>query len=295
MRRLATWAASIAAATLAVFALVWPASRIDAQPAEQLTQAHRPRAARSSDPPERRSRRARTRSRSIGFAWQGRLENGVLLRESELVRYAGEYREHGNFYGTWQLVQLLERAAERVHQRLPGARLSVGELSGPRGGPLPGHRSHESGRDVDVSFYMLGPRERPFEPFAVANFGADGAGRGANSMLRFDDDRNWELVAKLVADGDARVQYIFVANAIQRRLLRTARRRHAPRSIVARAEQVMVQPSHGHPHANHFHVRIYCNPHERPRCRDRAPFHAWYPGTPPAEDREAVSAEARRP
>jgi murein endopeptidase len=50
-----------------------------------------------------------------------------------------------------------------------------------------------------------------------------------------------------------------------------------------RLEQVLVQPSHGHPHANHFHVRIYCNPHERPRCQDRAPYHPWYPGTPPRE------------
>jgi len=47
---------------------------------------------------------------------------------------------------------------------------------------------------------------------------------------------------------------------------------------------VMSQPRH-HPHRNHFHVRIYCNPHERPGCRDRAPFHSWYPGRPPARDR----------
>ncbi|MCZ7681026.1 MAG: penicillin-insensitive murein endopeptidase [Sandaracinaceae bacterium] len=128
---------------------------------------------------------------------------------------------------------------------------------------------------------MTDARARPYEPFAFAAFGADGAGRGPNAMLRFDDDRNWELVARLLSDPDARVQHIFVSNAIQRRLLRTAARRRAPRSVVARAEQVMVQPSHGHPHANHFHVRVYCNPHERPRCRDRAPFHAWYPGVPP--------------
>ncbi|HEY8429185.1 MAG TPA: penicillin-insensitive murein endopeptidase [Sandaracinaceae bacterium] len=235
--------------------------------------------------------RGRPRSRSIGYAWRGRLENGVLLCESARIRYAGEYRARGNFYGTWQLVQLLERAAERVHRRLPGARLTVGELSAARGGPLPGHRSHESGRDVDIAFYMTDARGRPFEPFAFAAFGPDGVGRGPNSMLRFDDDRNWELVAKLVSDGDARVQYIFVANSVKQRLLRTARRRRAPRSVVARAEQVMVQPSHGHPHANHFHVRIYCNPHERPRCVDRPPFHPWYPGTPP-RDAEARPASA---
>lgn len=237
----------------------------------------------------RETRSPRGRSRSIGYPWDGRLQNGVTLRESPLVRYTGEYRRTGNFVGTWQLVQLIERSAERVQQRLPGARLSVGELSAARGGAIPRHRSHQNGRDVDIAFYMTDARGRPYDPFAFATFGPDGVGLGPNRMLRFDDARNWELVGKLVADGDARVQYIFVSNAIRQRLLRTARQRRAPRSVIRRAETVMVQPSHGHPHANHFHVRIYCNPHERPRCRDRAPFHPWYPGTPPAAQAERAS------
>jgi len=33
----------------------------------------------------------------------------------------------------------------------------------------------------------------------------------------------------------------------------------------------MLQPSHGHPHRNHFHVRIYRPPADRPRCEDREP------------------------
>ncbi len=106
-------------------------------------------------------------------------------------------------------------------------------------------------------------------------------GRGANAGLRFDDRRNYELVAKLVTDGDARVQYIFVANTLKRRLLAEAERRHAPRVIVERMEQVLIQPAGGNPHRNHFHVRIYCPPADRPACQDRPPFHAWYPGRPP--------------
>lgn len=182
------------------------------------------------------------------------------------------------------MVQLLERAAERVEQRVPGARLSVGEISARRGGPLPGHRSHQNGRDVDIGFYMTDARGRPYDAFAFAAFGPDGAGLGPNRMLRFDDARNWELVGKLVADGDARVQRIFVARAIEQRLLREGRRRRAPRVVLDRASKVMQQPRH-HPHDNHFHVRIYCDPRERPGCRDRAPFHPWYPGRPPARDR----------
>ena len=236
------------------------------------------------DRDEGRARRRRSRSRSIGLPWRGRLQNGVELRESDNVRFVGEYAERGSRYGTWQLVQLVERAAERVQRRLPGARLSVGEISARDGGHLDGHRSHQSGRDVDLGFYMTDARERTFDAFAFAAFGRDGRGQGPNRMLRFDDARNWELVGKLVADGDARVQHIFVAHAIRQRLLREGRRRGAPARVLARAARVMSQPAH-HPHRNHFHVRIYCNPHERPRCEDRGTIHPWYPGQPPRSSR----------
>jgi penicillin-insensitive murein DD-endopeptidase len=220
-------------------------------------------------------------SRSLGWAWQGRLRKGVKLVESDYVRYVTEYARDGRFYGTWELVQLLERAAWRVWLRAPGARLSVGELSAEAGGPIAGHRSHQSGRDVDIAFYMLDGQGRPFDPYAFAAFDAQGRGTAPNKGLRFDDARNWELVAKLVADGDARVQFIFVHQSIKQRLLREGRSRGAPPVVLERAEKVMVQPSHGHPHRNHFHVRIYCPPASRPSCEDRAPFHAWYPGSPP--------------
>ena len=224
------------------------------------------------------ARRLPRNSRSIGLPFDGRLRNGVLLRESAHLRYTTEYREAGNFYGTWELVQLIERAAYRVHRRLPGARLSVGELSARNGGRIPGHASHQNGRDVDLSFYMTDSGGRTFDPFAFARFKGNGEGRPPNQSLRFDDARNWELVSKLVADGDARVQYIFVGAAIRDRLLREGRRRGAPASVLDRATRLLAQPASGHRHDNHFHVRIYCSPANRPACRDQGPAHPWYPG-----------------
>jgi penicillin-insensitive murein endopeptidase len=231
----------------------------------------------------RRGRRVRVPpSTSVGFAFRGRLRRGLLLEESQTIRYAGEYASAGNFYGTTELVNLLQRAAAQVSRRLPGARLSVGELSRRNGGPISGHRSHQNGRDVDIAFYMRDAAERPYDPFAFANFDRNGHGLPPNEALTFDDARNWELVSRLVSDADARVQYIFVAETLKQRLLRTGRRRHAARRILDRAEAVMMQPTHGHPHRNHFHVRIYCPPADRPMCEDREPYHAWYPGTPPS-------------
>lgn len=221
------------------------------------------------------------RSRSLRFPWDGRLTRGLRVAESEYVRHVPEYAPNGNFHGTWELAQLVERAARRVAFRVPGARLSIGELSRSGGGALGGHHSHTSGRDVDIGFYVTTPEGKPQYTYAFADFDANGRGLAPNGYLRFDDARNWELVAKLVTDGDARVQYIFVAQALRSRLLAHAERIGAPASVIERARSVLIQPGHGHPHRNHFHVRIYCPPADRPACSDRAPFWPWYPGQPP--------------
>ncbi len=208
---------------------------------------------------------------------------GVKLEPSRTLRYVTEYARLGdNFYGTWELVQVLQRAAHRVHLRHPGAKMSVGELSARDGGDLPGHASHENGRDADIGFYMLDGEGRPYEAFAFANFDEHGRGLPPNEGFTFDAPRNWELVSKLVADGDARVQYIFVAPPIRKLVLDEAKRVNAPRVVIDRAARVMVGPSAKHAHGNHFHVRIYCSPGDRPRCRDRAPFWPWYAGVPGA-------------
>jgi penicillin-insensitive murein endopeptidase len=59
-----------------------------------------------------------------------------------------------------ELVSLIERAAERVAV-LPGARLTVGELSAESGGSPPAIARTRTGRDADLAFYMLDARGRP--------------------------------------------------------------------------------------------------------------------------------------
>ena len=234
------------------------------------------------------------RSRSVRFPWDGSLMRGMRLKQSQYVRYVPEYTSSGRFYGTWELVQLLERGARRVSFRLPGSKLSIGEISGQKGGDIDGHHSHESGRDADVGFFMTTADGKPYEGQSFAEFDAGGRGLAPNGGLRFADARNWELVAKLVSDADARVQYIFVARVLRQRLLTEAARRGAPSDVIARAAQVMVEPSHGNPHRSHFHVRVYCAPADRPACKDVAPFWAWYPGQPRDGMYAGVSAHTTR-
>jgi penicillin-insensitive murein endopeptidase len=218
------------------------------------------------------------RSRSIGLPWEGHLLRGLALRESKYIRKLPECAGARRFYGTWQLVQLINRATRRVWSRYAGSRLSIGELSGKDGGDIDGHGSHESGRDADVGFYLLGADGRPTLRPAFVQMDNNGRGVAPNEDVRFDVARNWELVSKLVDDSDARVQYIFVGSRLRKLLLREAARRKAPASVIDRASSVLMQPSHGNPHRSHFHVRIYCPPTDRPQCLDVAPFWPWYPG-----------------
>ena len=176
------------------------------------------------------------------------------------------------YFGTPGLVAMLTKAAERVAREFPGSVLWAGDLSLPDGGSLAPHASHTSGRDVDLSFYTSRdgvPADGP----AMRN--VDGEGRVGE--LRFDVARNWALVASFLEDPGATPQWIFCASHVRALLLAHARA-HADARLVERAEVVLVQPGDSSPHADHFHVRIYCGLAERMQgCLDAAPFHAWAP------------------
>jgi penicillin-insensitive murein endopeptidase len=75
---------------------------------------------------------------------------------------------------------------------------------------------------------------------------------------RFDDARNWSLVAAIVGDGHAKVTHIFVATPIRERLLAYAAKIGASPAIRSKAAEVLAQPRGSLPHDDHFHVRIGC-------------------------------------
>jgi len=183
------------------------------------------------------------------------------------------------YYGTPGLVAMLVKAAERVAREHPGSVLWAGDLSLPDGGALSPHASHASGRDVDLSFYVSAPSAKadlaPADSAAMRYI--DGEGRVSGSELVFDIPRNWALVAAFLEDPVATPQWIFVA-AHLRELLLAYGRTHADARLVAKAEVVLMQPRDSSPHADHFHMRIYCGLAERLEgCLDAAPFHSWAP------------------
>lgn len=231
-------------------------------------------------------------SRSIGYPWNGFLENGRRVEASDRIHLLERHRERGWYYGADSMVALLERAAARVARRVPGARLTVGELSQRGGGNIPGHRSHENGLDADLGFYM---RDDAGDHATAPHFvPMSSAGHGwlDGERLTFDDEANWLFVEALLTDAQAPVQHLFVSDALRRRLVRQARASGASPELVERVRWMLLQPGTGpRSHRDHFHVRIYCPQGERPRCEDRGPYWRWIPPevTPlPARFREVI-------
>ena len=85
---------------------------------------------------------------SIGSPTDGALRGGVAIEERD---YLALRWPDGPRWGLPSMIRMLDRAAARVSQKHQGSVLLVGELSRQRGGELPGHASHESGRDADVA------------------------------------------------------------------------------------------------------------------------------------------------
>ena len=239
---------------------------------------------------------ARSASVSSGLPWDGRLKRGVRLHPNASLRPVAHCASRGNFYGTTELVSLVERTARAVAARWPGSQLSVGELSAAKGGKLEGHHSHRSGRDVDVAFFMHDEQGRISRFRHFVAFGGEGIAQRAQQTLRFDDAKNWALVSTLLRDRAARVQYIFVAQPLRTRLLMQGRRQAESDDFLRAAAAVMVEPRLAEKHDDHFHVRIYCPRDDRPECQDIEPYWPWYDGPPPdGQHAELPSIQWRQP
>ena len=195
--------------------------------------------------------------RSVGSPTAGHLVGGAHLESAPYLRVmpadqAGDVR-----WGLGSLVGMVHRAAQRVRHAFPGAVLNVGHLSKREGGNLEQHASHESGRDVDLPFYVEDSRGRQLFAEHMVPFRGDGTS-AVWPGAKFDDAKNWALVAAVLDDPAARVTHIFVSSPLRQRLLAFAARAGVPEGLRTRAAFAMVQPHGTLPHDDHFHVRIAC-------------------------------------
>jgi penicillin-insensitive murein endopeptidase len=211
---------------------------------------------------------------SWGKANGGGIANPARLPDGgDGFRVPSEWADRGNRYGTDELVDLIIQVSRRVAMDWPAARVTVADLSPKRGGPSRWHRSHQSGRDVDLVFFVTDPAGRNVDLEKMRRFGPDGVSIDDADVkgpsLRFDVARNWALVRAIIEYPGAPVQHVFVYEPLAVMMLDHARAIEEPTPIIERARQLMKQPGDSAPHDDHFHVRILCSPADHAYgCRD---------------------------
>lgn len=215
----------------------------------------------------------------------GRANRGGVINPARLPDQGDGYRvpvrwsSRGLRYGTDELVDFVVQVSRRTAAAFPDAKVAVADLSPHRGGPSQWHRSHQSGRDVDLVFFVTDEAGRPVDLEDMRRFGPDGVSKDDSpekgGRVLFDVARNWALVRAIVEHPGAPVQHIFVFEPLAQRMLDHARAIGVPESILARARALMKQPGDSAPHDDHLHVRILCSPGDYAYgCRDYGTFDA---------------------
>jgi penicillin-insensitive murein DD-endopeptidase len=237
--------------------------------------------------------------RSLGSPTEGHLLGGKHLEETTFLRIVPTYAAADVRWGLEPLVQMIDRAARQVRREYPDTIMSVGHLSREGGGEIDRHRSHESGRDADIAFFVRSASGRQMLPSRFVPFRGDGtAPEWAGA--KFDDAKNWTLVESMVSDPQAHVTHIFVAAPLRARLLAYAERMGVPSATRIRAAELLQQPRGALPHDDHFHVRIGC-PVGMSGCVENPAMRVRHGGTPdlgsrprPDEPEESPYARGRR-
>jgi murein endopeptidase len=197
-------------------------------------------------------KRAGVASVSLGRPNAGALYRGVAMPTN--ARWELVVPRHS--WGTQETVDGIIDAVADVHDQHGDAHpLHVGDLSREFGGPLYPHRSHQSGRDVDLGYY--------YEPGKAQWY------RRASAKT-LDHPRTWTLLKALITNSD--VEYIFIDRSVQRLLHEYALSIGEDREWLATIIQYKsIQPGaivrHAHGHATHMHVRFY-SPDAQERGRE---------------------------
>ncbi len=203
----------------------------------------------------------------------GQANGGGIRRPARLPddgdgwRVPSRWSERGLRFGTDELVQMVVDVSRRVALETRGSQVTVADLSPRRGGGSQWHRSHQSGRDVDLVFFVKDGAGAAVLPEAMRHFGPDGktiddAEYGGVGWV-FDVERNWLLVRALLEYRWTRIQRVFLFRPLIDALLAHAREIGEPETLIERASLVLMQPGDSAPHDDHMHVRVVCSAADR--------------------------------
>jgi hypothetical protein len=155
-----------------------------------------------------------------------------------------------NAWGLAHVVEHIRAAAASVAEAFPGSvPVVVGDLSSENGGYLPKHRSHKTGRDVDVGFYYQ--RNRRMSHLSLAN------------PQELDLAKTWHMLRTMIETGG--VEMVFLDWELQQPLYEYARDEDG--LSPAELERLFQYPRpkwdragvirHLRNHRDHAHVRFF--------------------------------------
>ncbi len=148
-------------------------------------------------------------------------------------------------WGTHETIEFLVRCIDKVNDQFPNTeKLHIGDMSVHDGGHLSPHISHQSGRDVDISYYYTTPQHWYMK--------ADAS--------NLDLARTWALVRAMVTETD--VELILIDRSIQKLLKDYALgigEDPAWLDQIFGGESTTMRPlvRHAEGHKTHIHVRFY--------------------------------------
>jgi penicillin-insensitive murein endopeptidase len=177
---------------------------------------------------------------SFGTAARGGLINAVYLPDD--ARWVSVDPTHA--WGTAETIDYLVSAIDTVYSEFPASHpLFIGDISRQRGGYITPHLSHQSGKDVDVSYFYTKDPEWYLRATAQ----------------NLDRPRTWSFIRALIGGTD--VQLIFIDRRVQR-LLRSYAEAigEDPGWLESVFDGIPGEPAiirHEPGHETHLHVRFY--------------------------------------
>ena len=189
----------------------------------------------------------------------GRPQDGKLVNGEQLPAGRGYYRRRPHLaWGTNETISSLRQAIEKVRAKHKGVHdVAVGDISSEHGGKLRGHKSHQSGRDVDLGLYFKKQRKKGPRAFISAN------------RHKIDHAPNWTLLEALVSKSrkSSLVNYVFLDYGVQKDLYQWAKKKGVKQQTLdwmfqyprgRRAMRGIIRHEPGH--ADHYHIRFKCPP-----------------------------------
>lgn len=197
----------------------------------------------------------------VGTHNDGHIIDAMALPEKG-EGYVHMYHEDNRYWGTLQMVSMLQKAAADISKKHPARdRMQVEDISAEHGGDIDGHASHEIGLDADVGYFKTNNIEH--DPISTGEKYAPKMVINGKISKNFDLQRNWELVKAFHRHGD--VQKIFVDVTIKKELCKYSRKINEYSNNI----EVLRSLRHQDNHQDHLHVRLRC-PKDAKKCKNQA-------------------------